>query len=48
MRKTILLTIMLLLGVLGMQAKLTKWPEHTTKLFPYDAVVYATLVTSDG
>lgn len=48
MRKTILLTIMLLLGVLGMQAKLTKWPEHTTKSFPYDAVVYATLVTSDG
>lgn len=48
MRKTILLTIMLLLGVLGMQAKLTKWPDWTTQSFPYDAVVYATLVTSDG
>lgn len=48
MRKTILLTIMLLLGVLGMQAKQTKWPDWTTQTFPYDAVVYATLVTSDG
>lgn len=48
MRKTILLTFMLLLSVLGMQAKLTKWPDRPTKSFPYDAVVYASLVTSDG
>ena len=48
MRKTILLTFMLLLSVLGMQAKLTKWPDQPTKSFPYDAVVYASLVTSDG
>lgn len=48
MRKTILLTFMLLLSVLGMQAKLTKWPDLPTKSFPYDAVVYASLVTSDG
>lgn len=48
MRKTILLTFMLLLSVLGMQAKLTKWPDWPTKSFPYDAVVYASLVTSDG
>lgn len=47
MRKT-LLTFMLLLSVLGMQAKLTKWPDRPTKSFPYDAVVYASLVTSDG
>lgn len=48
MRKTNLLTFMLLLSVLGMQAKLTKWPDRPTKSFPYDAVVYASLVTSDG
>lgn len=48
MRKTILLTFMLLLSVLGMQAKLTKWPDRPTKSFPYDAVVYASLVTSNG
>lgn len=48
MRKTILLTFMLLLSVLGMQAKLTKWPDRPTKSFPYDAVAYASLVTSDG
>ncbi len=47
MRKTVLLTIMLMLGIVGMRAE-RNWDVPLTTAYSYHAVVYATVVNSNG
>ena len=47
MRKTVLLTIMLMLGIIGMRAE-RQWGAPLASAFPNHAVVYATVVNSNG